>query len=142
MEPGIYILLLTGEAASVRIGSLGTISFEEGFHCYVGSALGPGGLTRVARHIRVASSGGKRPRWHIDYLLMNPGYRLTRVYCAITGERLECSLAHNIPLPVIPGFGSSDCQCKGHLFYSHEDPESVIRAGFETIGLQPVIRIL
>ena len=141
MEPGIYILLLRGEGM-VRVGSLGAITFTSGYYGYVGSALGPGGLARVSRHMRVAAGGGRRPRWHIDYLLMCPEFRLVRVYCASTGERLECPLAQTIVLPSIPGFGSSDCSCNGHLFFSPDDPGNVILAAFESVRLQPVVRCL
>lgn len=141
-QPGIYILLLSGEAPSLKIGSLGMVTFASGFYCYVGSALGSGGLERVTRHIRVAAHGDKRPRWHIDYLLISPAFRLNRVYCAPTSERLECPLARALPLAIIPGFGSSDCRCAGHLFFSPDDPHSAILTGFEAVALQPVIRIL
>ena len=142
MEPGVYILLLSGEITSLKIGSLGMVSFTSGFYCYVGSALGSGGLARVTRHIRVAAHGGKKPRWHIDHLLMSPAFRLNRVYCAPTSERLECPLAQALSLAIIPGFGSSDCQCIGHLFYSAHDPHPSILNGFEAVALQPAIRIL
>jgi len=36
-------------------------------------------------------------------------------------RRQECSLARKVAaiLPrIIPGFGSSDCGCEGHLFYA------------------------
>jgi len=137
MEPGIYILLLHGEG-KVQIGSLGIITFAPGFYGYVGSALGPGGLARVLRHIRTASSVGKKPRWHIDYLLMNPGFRLFRVYCAMTNEKLECPLAQALHLPTIPSFGSSDCYCEGHLFFSSDDPDAAFTASFLALGLHPV----
>ena len=141
MEPGIYILLLCGEG-TVRVGSLGIITFSSGYYGYVGSALGPGGLARVSRHIRVATGGGIRPRWHIDYLLMSSEFRLMRVYCALSGERLECPLAQAIALPYIPNFGSSDCRCNGHLFFSPNDPGSEFLAAFESVGLHPQVRHL
>jgi len=141
MEPGIYLLLLYGEGV-IKIGSLGTITFPSGFYGYVGSALGPGGLTRVSRHMRMATTGNKKPRWHIDYLLMSHDFRLQRVYCASTCERLECPLAQAIALPSVPGFGSSDCCCKGHLFFSPDDPENEIMAAFNSIELIPQIKRL
>ncbi len=140
MEPGIYMLLLQGEGGLIPIGARGPISFLPGYYGYVGSALGPGGLSRVVRHIRIASSGGRKPRWHIDHLLMHPGFRLIRVFCAHTTERLECPLARTLTLPVIPGFGSTDCNCSGHLFFSTENPDAAILAAFHAIELIPVIR--
>lgn len=142
MQPGIYILVLSGKAETLSVGSLGEIMFQAGFYCYVGSALGPGGLARVSRHIRLANNRGTRPRWHIDHLLIHPGFRLVQVYCAETRERLECSLARGLILPVIPGFGSSDCTCPGHLFFSLPDPGRKIADAFRGIGLTPVTHIL
>ena len=142
MEPGIYILLLHAEPAELPVGSLGKISFRAGYYCYVGSALGPGGLARVSRHIRLAKNQDRRPRWHIDYLLIHSGFRLVEVYCAITRERLECSLAAAIGLQVIPGFGSSDCICAGHLFFSPEDPGEQIYNAYRSISHIPIRRTI
>lgn len=139
MKPGIYVLLLFGDGV-VRVGSLGTISFQSGFYSYVGSALGPGGLSRVSRHIRVARDRDRKPRWHIDYLLLSPYFRLVQVFCAVTTERLECHLAQAMELPSILGFGSSDCICKGHLFFSPDNPGMEIIAAFDALGLHPMIK--
>jgi Uri superfamily endonuclease len=139
MKPGIYVLLLHG-CGAVRVGSLGTIEFTSGFYGYIGSALGSGGLARVSRHMRVALARDKKPRWHIDYLLIDQGFKLLQVYCAATTERLECPLAQAIALPSIPGFGSSDCSCQSHLFFSPDDPTQVIISAFDSIGLHPMIK--
>ncbi len=135
MEPGIYVLVLCGGEKAVEVGSLGTITFAGGWYCYVGSALGPGGLTRAARHIRVAESGNCRPRWHIDYLLTSPSFRLVQVWCAKTEKRLECHLVREMNLQVIPGFGSSDCACSGHLFYSPSEPGDSVKQAFSRVSL-------
>lgn len=137
MDPGIYVLVLSGGEKAVTVGSLGTITFPAGWYCYVGSALGPGGLARVVRHIRVAESGVFRPHWHIDHLLKNPAFRLVQVWCAKTEKRLECHLAREIQLQVITGFGSSDCTCPGHLFYSPSEPGETVKTAFARIALVP-----
>ncbi len=64
---GAYILLIVIEKeVNIEIGALGTIRFEKGHYCYVGSAVGPGGIeARVGRHLKK----GKKLKWHIDYLL-------------------------------------------------------------------------
>ena len=142
MLPGIYILLFSGRSAEVRVGSLNVLPFAQGYYAYIGSALGPGGLARVSRHIRLARAQDRTPRWHVDYLLTDPRFRLIRVYCGYTTERLECPLAQALVLPVIPGFGSSDCRCAGHLFSSPADPEPQVLGAFKSLGLIPVVHHL
>ena len=115
-NPGTYILLLTlPEPAELQIGRLRRMSFESGLHCYVGSALGPGGL--AARLNRHASGAGQR-HWHIDYLL--PHARLLGALAREDPQRLECAWAAwagEQAQACIRGFGSSDCTCPGHLFF-------------------------
>lgn len=142
MQPGIYILLLYGRPADIRIGSRGTIAFPEGFYAYVGSALGSGGLARLSRHIRLSRERNRDPRWHIDYLLLDDRFTLIRAYCIYTSSRLECSLAQGLFLPDVAGFGSSDCSCHSHLFYSVSDPDTVIREACISLGSTPVIHLL
>jgi Uri superfamily endonuclease len=139
MQPGIYILLLSAKSAELQVGALGILPFSEGYYAYVGSALGPGGLARVSRHIKVARNKDRAPRWHIDYLLMDKRFTLTRVYCIHTADRLECLLAKAIPLPYIPHFGSSDCLCVSHLFISSQDPDALIRKACRSLGRDTII---
>jgi len=76
-----------------------------------------GGLRgRINRHL----SRVKRVRWHIDYLLEKG--RVKGVLYAPTGERLECHLAQRLErvFRSYPGFGSSDCRCSSHLFFSED----------------------
>ena len=75
MDKGIYCLVLKNPACTVRVGALGPVSFAAGWHCYIGSALGPGGLVRLERHLRLAAHRDRRPKWHIDYLLTDPRFR-------------------------------------------------------------------
>jgi len=136
MEPGTYILIFSNTSAEVVVGSLGALAFSSGYHVYVGSALGPGGLARVSRHIRLSRLRDKNPRWHIDYLLTDDRFSLIQVYCEHTSDRLECPLARDLDMQVIPGFGSSDCSCPGHLFYSPGDPEETVARAFEALGVR------
>lgn len=113
--PGTYLLLLTLPApAELQIGRNRTISFEAGLYCYVGSALGPGGLAaRLKRH----AAGSKRQHWHIDYLL--PHAQLAGALVIEDPRRLECSWAAWVESQAhacVQKFGSSDCRCAGHLF--------------------------
>ena len=118
-DRGSYLLLLKlPRARRLEIGSLGSHLFRAGYYLYVGSAMRA--LTpRVERHLRQR----KTLHWHIDYL--------RRAAAEVTGlpvrssQRLECSLARGagrLFAPGPPGFGSSDCDCAAHLFYSPEDP--------------------
>ncbi|MCU0632868.1 MAG: GIY-YIG nuclease family protein [Methanolinea sp.] len=135
MHKGIYCLVLRNSPCTISVGALGPITFRGGFHVYVGSALGPGGLARVARHIRCAREGLEKPRWHIDYLLVSGAFTLESVYCLETEERLECRLASIIPGRRIPGFGSSDCRCPSHLFSLGAHPRAHLDRAGALLGL-------
>jgi Uri superfamily endonuclease len=116
---GSYILLLElHEPQQVSVGKLGVLDLAEGPYAYVGSALN-GLEARINRHFRM----NKKHQWHIDYLLEQ-----AVIYEAILipeKRRLECTLAQALQegLSCIRRFGSSDCQCPGHLFYASERNE-------------------
>lgn len=128
MDKGVYILLLKNDECRILTGALGEITFPAGWYGYVGSAQGPGGFSRVLRHFRLSINKDKNSRWHIDYLLLSPYFQVIRAYCIQTEERAECLLARGMPGIVIPGFGSSDCTCRGHLFYFTDDPDENIQS--------------
>ena len=102
MDPGVYLLLLFGNGENMKIGALGTLPFETGYYIYVGSALGPDGLARVSRHIRLFHDRNRKPRWHIDYLLLHPGFSLLRAYCLTTTRRVECMVAAGLQFNYVP----------------------------------------
>ncbi|MBW2039475.1 MAG: GIY-YIG nuclease family protein [Deltaproteobacteria bacterium] len=113
---GGYILLVElTRTCRIRVGALEKIEFPQGFYAYVGSAMG-GLQARLNRYLRRV----KRARWHIDYLLMEG--KVKGVIYSPTDERLECLLAHRLKeiFRSFPGFGSSDCRCPSHLFFSEE----------------------
>ena len=110
---GAYIITVIIDAPT-PFGRGGTV--QPGTYLYVGSAYGPGGLAaRLSRHARKH----KRRHWHIDALTEGRGVNAIRVYpggdeCALARELVErCS--------AVKGFGSSDCDCLSHLFFS-DDP--------------------
>lgn len=144
MDKGIYCLVLKNPSCTVRIGALGPVRFAAGWHCYIGSALGPGGLLRLERHVALAERRDKRPKWHIDYLLTDPRFRITHTISAPTGNRLECPLASALSCTTtgIERFGSSDCACPSHLVYRVNDPKDEILSAFSSIGLSPVIKTI
>ena len=119
MEKGIYTLVLRLAAdQDLVIGSLGMVHFEAGYYAYTGSARGPGGLSRVKRHMRVMEGKNSVQRWHIDRLL--PSSNLVEVVATKTEENLECPIALKIgeQLPFIERFGCTDCRCPSHLHFS------------------------
>ncbi|NIP23490.1 MAG: DUF123 domain-containing protein [Phycisphaerae bacterium] len=97
----------------IRIGRLGQLHFRQGVYFYVGSAQ-RNMSARLERHSRKV----KALRWHIDYLSVKAEMLGAII---IDGPReLECQLAKKLGGMsdlAVPGFGSSDCCCEGHLFY-------------------------
>lgn len=138
MDKGIYCLVFKNTECSVTIGALGEHHFARGWHCYVGSALGPAGFARVHRHWTLHKNHDKVPSWHVDYLLLNPHFHLSYIICGITSQKKECSLALVIDGPSIEGFGASDCLCKSHLFYRSSNPINELKSAFQSIGLTPL----
>ena len=111
---GTYVLVIAlGSDTDLEVGALGTLHFDAGTYCYVGSAMG--GLDqRVSRHI----SRDKKVRWHIDRLTMAAdsveAYESYPDYvpeCTLARMAAECGME-----PSHRGFGCSDCRCETHLF--------------------------
>lgn len=121
---GVYALVLE-VSGDVEVGALGTLGFD-GEYAYVGSALGPGGFKRVARHLRVAEEDAAR--WHVDYILRSGTPRTA--FLTETDRDLECDLAGLVrrDLPPVEGFGASDCSCGTHLFGPGDATEAAARA--------------
>lgn len=142
MDKGIYCLVFCHPACTIDVGALGTVAFPAGFHIYIGSALGSGGLKRLDRHCRLACGGNKRPKWHVDYILTDPRFSLVYAVSAPTTERLECRLADALGGDGVRNFGCSDCSCTSHLLYRHHDPKEEIVAAFGMLGLLPTIKTM
>lgn len=142
MDKGIYCLVFRNPACTVRVGALGDIPFAAGWHIYVGSALGSGGLTRLFRHIGLAARRDRQPKWHVDYLTLNRQFLLSYAVYAMTADRLECSLSDAMGGECVPGFGCSDCACQSHLLHRTHNPKKEILAAFRTLGLTPVIKTI
>ena len=112
---GIYIIIMKLDTErNIRTGQLGVLNFQPGYYAYIGSALG-GFKSRIKRHL----SKSKKLKWHIDYLLNEA--QVLQVTLCITERRLECVLAQSLgkDLLPIPYFGSSDCRCTSHLYFSN-----------------------
>jgi Uri superfamily endonuclease len=142
MDKGIYCLVFKNPSCTVRVGVPGEIAFRKGWHIYVGSALGSGGLARLERHIALSRNKDRRPKWHVDYLLESAAFCLRYTVHAMTEERLECRLAAALEGEIIPGFGCSDCDCPSHLFYRRRDPVKETEAAFRSLGLTACTKTL
>jgi Uri superfamily endonuclease len=114
--PGTYALILyNSEPRTILIGKHGDFWFPKGYYVYTGSAFGSGGLAaRVGRHLK----SGKPLWWHIDYL--TSCLSVVRVWHTRHPEPRECLWAVHFETIggtiTVPGFGSSDCRCRSHLF--------------------------
>jgi Uri superfamily endonuclease len=122
--PGAYALVLhLTVPIAVRVGRLGEWALPSGWHVYVGSALGAGGLRgRLARHFRTE----KKLRWHIDYVLA-ANVDVSEVWYVESSARWECVWARQLAaLPgarvLIPRFGAGDCHCPSHLLAFEASP--------------------
>ncbi len=118
---GAYCLIMKlDENIDIQVGKLGKFHFPRGYYVYVGSAMNDLDV-RITRHLR--SSKEKRKHWHIDYLL---DYARVIDVIRIPSERkIECEVADFFAAHgkiIAPGFGSSDCDCKSHLFYFEKKP--------------------
>lgn len=118
---GTYVLVMENDACKkIRIGKRGHLQLNPGYYLYVGSAFGPGGiLARTAHHQKVQDS----PRWHIDYLRQYAD--LLEIWYSFDPQKREHEWAGLLKLEMVvpmPGFGSSDCQCTSHLFFSPAKP--------------------
>ena len=116
---GNYILIVELDAEKmIHVGSLGLIAFPRGFYAYMGSALG-GFKSRIKRHL----SKSKKLKWHIDYFLNKA--RVLQIILCITKRQLECVLAQALIEDFLPvqRFGSSDCRCKSHLYFSNNEQD-------------------
>ncbi len=119
---GTYLLVMRSEREGIaRIGNkLGTLHYQRGYYYYIGSAFGSGGVGRRTAHHRQFS---KRPHWHIDYLRHH--LLIVEIWYSLDPEHREHLWAEclagfrGVSIP-LKGFGSSDCSCETHLFYSKQ----------------------
>ncbi|HYA86077.1 MAG TPA: DNA/RNA nuclease SfsA [Nitrospirota bacterium] len=100
------------------IGKLGKVKFRKGYYVYVGSAK-TALSKRIERHRRLF----KKYHWHVDFLRRALDFHVALPIRA--SESLECELAaalEKIADWEVNKFGSSDCDCKSHLFGMLENP--------------------
>jgi len=124
---GSYVLFIKLKRDSkIRISKFGLIDFPKGFYCYVGSAMGKSVNlgNRLKRHFRK----DKKKKWHIDYLLTHPFASIEGVITFPSRKKLECFISKAIEKKAdfsVDDFGSSDCDCKGHLHYFNNEKSAV-----------------
>ena len=136
MAGGTYTLVVeVPESRTLSVGALGEHRFAAGWYAYVGSALGPGGFSRIDRHRELAAGQRDTRHWHIDYLLGAPAVRVAAVE-RTPGLDGECRVAERVDGEAVPDFGCSDCGCVSHLFYQpREDAlRESVRAAHEALG--------
>jgi len=132
---GSYVLIIKlSEEQTIIIGSLEAIHFPGGYYAYVGSAMG-GFKSRLNHHLK----SNKKPHWHIDYLLEKAS--ISEIILCETNDRVECTIAQalNSQFDSIPGFGSSDCKCRSHLFFATNENrmKSGIIATLNSLCMKP-----
>jgi sugar fermentation stimulation protein A len=121
-DRGSYLLLLVlDDETTIDAGRLKRLQLQAGYYVYVGSAM-KSLSKRIERHRRLE----KKEHWHIDEL---------RKHAAVLADfpirsswRLECPLSHaieSIAAGHVDDFGSSDCQCRSHLYRFRENPLSM-----------------
>jgi Uri superfamily endonuclease len=103
---------------------------QPGRYAYVGSAMN-GLWPRLKRHL----DSHKRLHWHIDYLLQKA--TISNIIICPSDDQIECTIARSLSnrLELIPGFGSSDCKCCSHLFFSEGNMKDVVLDTIESIPL-------
>jgi Uri superfamily endonuclease len=117
---GTYVLILACmKPFRVKIGSLGYANIGKGCYIYTGSALGTGAISLEGR-LRRHSQRAKKVKWHVDYLTSDVRCKVKAAVVVRSRKRLECAVNRAIlgklnARPVLPGAGSSDCKCEGHL---------------------------
>ena len=130
---GSYILLIKLPAEEIiTVGGLKAIRFSPGYYAYVGSAMN-GLEARVNRHLRQ----NKKIHWHIDYLLQRVA--ISSIILSETTDRTECAVAGalNRQFEAVSRFGSSDCRCRSHLFFSAGEMKPAIMAILSSLGMRP-----
>jgi Uri superfamily endonuclease len=117
-DHGSYVLIVDCDSpVDIEVGALGEIIFD-GAYAYVGSAFGPGGLSRVDRHQELAAGDRDTRHWHIDYLLGADSTGLAAVE-TYPERDIECALAtalREAGCEPVAAFGASDCDCRSHLW--------------------------
>ena len=140
-DRGTYILLIgLSKTRRIKPGKLPETDYQRGIYLYVGRAR-KGLRARIGRHLR----SQKKIFWHVDYLLQNAKVEDIWVREDYFGECLTASRIKEFltdKATPIKGFGSSDCSCPGHLFYSSFSAQELTalrkKLGFEKVKIHEI----
>ncbi len=126
-HPGTYALVIhVPSSCRLAVGALGEVPLHRGYHVYVGSAHGPGGLgARINRHL----GRDKRIHWHVDRLTTR--FDVVEVWTLADARRLEHAWSDAVGAMEgaevsVPRFGSSDCGCPTHLWHFARRPRASV----------------
>ena len=138
-KPGTYLIVLhLVKNRKCVIGKMGERSLEKGYYLYIGSALGSGGMAaRVKHHLRKTNN----PHWHIDYI--REIMQVNQLWLDEGKKRMEHRWAGKVRKlaefrETLRGFGSSDCNCYSHLFYSSQRPITATLSKHLSPTIEPV----
>jgi len=109
---GIYLIeVCLARRETVRVGRRGPVQFGPGRYVYVGSAM-RALPHRILRHVRRR----KKRRWHIDSLTTRGVVVGVWVWPPVKADECRFAEVFAASMPIVAGFGCSDCRCGGHLF--------------------------
>lgn len=117
-----FVVLHLDTPRTITAGAREPEEFLPGWYVYCGSAMARLS-SRMARHLRKA---GKKMHWHLDWLAAVAGE--TRAYAVAGRENRECLMAARLGDAggiLVPGFGNSDCRCRGHLYRFGRPPAHI-----------------
>ncbi|MGB9605265.1 MAG: DUF123 domain-containing protein, partial [Bryobacteraceae bacterium] len=82
--------------------------------------------------------GTNRPRWHVDWLrgIAEP----VEVWFCQGGKRREhewAAVLRSFADGIVAGFGSSDCECRSHLYYFRRRPHPALEGSARAQGWGP-----
>jgi Uri superfamily endonuclease len=109
---GVYLVFFSvEESKTIEIGALGEIKFDPGVYVYTGS-----GRNSVEKRIERHFSSDVNSFWHIDYFSAQS--KPIDYFILPDESNYECFMAEKLNKWAEPveDFGSSDCDCKAHLF--------------------------
>jgi len=119
---GTYAVLFRCDVvARIKLGCAGLHTLRPGWHVYIGSAFGGGGVgARVGRYLR----RNAKVKWQIDR--MKPYLTPHEIWYTLDVEKRECLWAQamlDMPrVSYLSHVGSTDCDCKAHLFVFDKFP--------------------
>jgi sugar fermentation stimulation protein A len=118
-DRGSYLLILRiDRTMALEIGQLGKLTFSKGYYLYVGSAM-----SNLSARIKRHRQKRKRMYWHIDYLTSQTSELIPLPIRSSQRDECEIAKALSSIMRLGPsGFGSSDCPCQTHLFFSEKNP--------------------